>query len=501
MQGVPLKKVGQALQGEIGDLVRLLLRRPLPHGEEQEVVVTMRFEVTDDGALRRIKAETGEREEEATHAAVSEMASILLRGVQELIENPRTFGDGLTSPAEMALPWIDNLDTVDDYLQYALAGGYIMFNSPELPSAPTTGFQAWGVAYQTAEGGDSQDGEHKPAYKLVWMIKCASGSLRDGPTRAANPSEEAWMAYNLWVTTDPSPWLLEPEFLLSQNLLFPSFVQLVAALPQLRYFVNPAGPKPQLEDRPQPEEEDEQEEEEVVVEEKKTLYDMWCDDMRAANMVTGASAVVDPNSSRLDVIRRVPISERTLHMQEKDITRLDISAAALSSMVRPRTTYQHLSQFYPATMEDITGRLIGLDAEYPHGNDVTGMVDHEKEARRKKPSKCYKVELWKLSRGQAGSSRDEWRRRTFVLQKSMLCFESEKQYGHVKRVCNLLHSTAAVRCKFQPFPHAITINFLDVAAGGDDDECTLAAERLDVFEDFLHEISPHSIFLGRLVKT
>ena len=34
------------------------------------------------------------------------------------------------------------------------------------------------------------------------------------------------------------------------------------------------------------------------------------------------------------------------------------------------------------------------------GHDVTGQVDHEKEARRKKPSKNYKVELWKLSRGQ-----------------------------------------------------------------------------------------------------
>jgi hypothetical protein len=169
-------------------------------------------------------------------------------------------------------------------------------------------------------------------------------------------------------------------------------------------------------------------------------------------------------------------------------------------MVKPRVAHDHLSTFYPQTMTGVTHKVLQLDEEYPGGHDVTGLVDPQREKLKRKPSKNYKVELWKLSLGQSGATKDEWRRRTFVVQKNMLVFESQKQYGHVKRVCNLMHTTSAVRGKKGPFEFCLTLTYANTEADGEDAECTLAAERRDVMDDFIHEIAPQSTTLGRLVK-
>jgi len=412
------REAAELLRGEDGELFGLTLIReedvPVELQHSTQFAGETKMDVAVDVVLRNgyeLPEEEEEeegalvRDEEATASVMQETAEYMLMRLNAQIELTKDMIEGQYIPAaEDIIPFVEDLDALDDILVKCVDGAFYPYRSDQVPAGPI-GFFPFGVAYY-------DDAAKQVVHNRVYMVKRDPEHTRQIVSMGGwgQHPEDPWLMYHQWITTNGFPWLVSPHWLQDEGELFPSMVQLVAALPMLRKLVD-------LEDppwRPPPK---------VVVREKTpepelppdpSLYDLWYHKQRAIATLVGTKLL--PR----EVETGVPVHVRSQTLREEEKTYLPLSGAEVASMVPPAKAMGHLEAYYPDSMprikQDLDNALKrSVDAEAASRNALTFPKAGVNEMRSR---------LYILKANSEGNSSSDWRERMFVLRDGILCFVS-----------------------------------------------------------------------------
>jgi len=393
---------------------------------------------------------------------------------REILEEEMVHGtpDGVppyVSPAEEIIPFVQDLDELDDILQQCVHGAFYLYRSQQVPGGPP-GFSPFGVAYY-----DEQ--VDQVVHNRVYMVKRDPEHTRQILELGGwgQHPDDPWLGYHQWVSTNAVPWLVSPHWLQEEGELFPSVVQMVAALPVLRTLVDlddpPWRPPPVelvREDTPEPD-----------VPADLSLYDVWLRKEKQYAHLTGNDMLLR------DLDTGAPVHHRSMSMRLEEKTFLPLSGAQVASMVPPARAVHHLSLYYPQDMPKIV-----QDLEM-HLNKAEGADERAREALTfpKAGTNEMRGNLMILRASSEGLHRTDWRQRMFVLRDGVLCFVSEKKRALLKRVCDVKCVNMCTSGKIGPFDNCITMVYNEQEV---ENSVTLGTHNADDYADWIDAMALHS---------
>jgi hypothetical protein len=129
---------------------------------------------------------------------------------------------------------VNAVDVEDLLLDLDIFGGFAIYrDTSRMPPMEDCVFLTFGVAFMPEYG--------YVQHNTFSMVKVEQLHI-------AHPAASRWLAYNHWVTTNPSPWLHpSPSTLVAAGELFPSIIQMVEAVSSLRVYVDYDDPPPKRE--------------------------------------------------------------------------------------------------------------------------------------------------------------------------------------------------------------------------------------------------------------
>ncbi|EKX45571.1 hypothetical protein GUITHDRAFT_108444 [Guillardia theta CCMP2712] len=404
-------EVAALLVGKEGDIICLRLRRTAEDGQVKGVDFEVILEfLPSENVLHFRKNRT--QEEKAL--AMTEIAGHLLKALQSRQPDdtdPLIYGAALPVLENLDELWEDPEDgkvhSIEELVERCVEGSYLLYRSAELPREDED-FLPVGVVYNM---------NGVAVQNLVHVVNVGEGAAR---------GREVWLNVRNWITINRAPWMTSPDRLKENNEIFPSFVQLVEALDELKKLIDLSDPPLKK------------------IEVVKTLYDVWMEKQGKKHA----------QKLHRDHDRLVPIHPRARNIRQEDKTNIDLSGAVLSGIVKPNEVLNHMSAYYPIEM----GKVIDKIATTLHQDiSVFTMQEAVAELLQKKGLTEVKSDLFMLKSGTTGEKVDDWRKRMFVMRENFLCFNSEKQEGVLKRVADIKGVTDCEVKTMGPFSFGIIL--------------------------------------------